>query len=34
MDDIEAMDSHTAKLLLATPRMRSIENRDEKDRLY
>jgi len=34
MEDIEEMDSHAKNLILATPRMRSIENKDEKDRLY
>ena len=34
MQDIEGMDQHTKNLLLATPKMRSIENKDEKDRIF
>jgi len=34
MDDIDGMDKHIKKLLMATPKMRSIENKEEKDRVF
>ena len=34
MKDIENMDEHERTLIRSTPKVRSIENREEKDRMY
>lgn len=34
LEDLDQMDTHIKNLLKATPKMRSIENKDEKDRIF